>query len=591
MHKKFLIIIVSLIINVGFSQNLTLAKTFFDDGEYEKALVEYEKLLKKQPHRADYLVSTVKCYQELEKLDQAKNLLSKAINKNRPQLLVELGYNYELQKDSVLAKKNYQKAIEQITENPNSAYSIGRAFEKHSLLKEAKETYLVAMATNPNMNLNFQLASIYGQLNEIELMFNSYLNTLETNKQLQPTIQRYIAQFVNSDAKNENNILLKRALLKKLHSNPNALWNEQLSWLYVQQQEYHKAFVQEKAIFKRAEQPDLTRIFDLALTAKHHHKYTEAKTIFNFIANQPLEKTTALKVQKYLLEIETNQSNTYDSIVVKYNELLNEHGINAQTLDLQLDYCYLLAFKMNLQKKAITFLQEHKKQRLGKFNQARYNMLLADILVAEGKFNQALIYYSKIQRSLKNNVLSQEARYKVAKTSYFKGDFDWALQQVKVLKTSTSQLIANDALDLHLLISDHTGNKDDLPMALNKFAEADLLAFQNKKQEAINKLDLLLTHYKGQPIEDDAYYLQAKLFEKSNNYNKARENYEFIINNLKESIFLDNALYRLGMLNLNHFQDEKKAKQYFETLIFNHADSIHFVDAQKMYRKLRGDSL
>ena len=38
-------------------------------------------------------------------------------------------------------------------------------------------------------------------------------------------------------------------------------------------------------------------------------------------------------------------------------------------------------------------------------------------------FNEALIYYSQIQNEVKGDLLAQEARFKVAKTSYFKGDF------------------------------------------------------------------------------------------------------------------------------------------------------------------------
>jgi len=217
-------------------------------------------------------------------------------------------------------------------------------------------------------------------------------------------------------------------------------------------------------------------------------------------------------------------------------------------------------------------------------------MKLADILVAEGKFNQALINYSKIQRHLKNNTLSQEARFKVAKTSYYKGDFDWALQQLKVLKTSTSQLIANDALDLHLLINDHI-NEDSLHVALKKYAKADLLAFQNKKEASIIILTDILNQHPVNKIVDDVLFLQGKLLEEQSNYKKAVSNYERIINTLKESVFIDDALFRLAYLHLNTFDEKEKAINYFKTILFNHADSIHFVEAQKMYRKLRGDSL
>jgi outer membrane protein assembly factor BamD (BamD/ComL family) len=66
-------------------------------------------------------------------------------------------------------------------------------------------------------------------------------------------------------------------------------------------------------------------------------------------------------------------------------------------------------------------------------------------LVFDEKFNQALIYYSQIQNKIKNDPIAQEARFKVARTSYFKGDFAWAQTQLDILKKSTSQLIANDA--------------------------------------------------------------------------------------------------------------------------------------------------
>jgi len=422
-------------------------------------------------------------------------------------------------------------------------------------------------------------------------MFDSYLKLIKKNKNLTTTIQNLIGKFLGDDPKNENNILLKRALLKNLQTAPDVFWNEQLSWLFVQQQEYNKAFIQEKAIFKR-EGKTLNRIFDLAITTKEHGDFETAMTIFNFINEQSLEKQTRIQVLTYMLEIKEQDSvlSEYNSITEEYLVILDSFGINNRTLDVQLAYVQFLAFKKHDITTAVNFLKENKNQSLAKFDKARYQMKLADILVAEGKFNQALINYSKIQRHLKNNTLSQEARFKVAKTSYYKGDFDWALQQLKVLKTSTSQLIANDALDLHLLINDHI-NEDSLHVALKKYAKADLLAFQNKKEASIIILTDILNQHPVNKIVDDVLFLQGKLLEEQSNYKKAVSNYERIINTLKESVFIDDALFRLAYLHLNTFDEKEKAINYFKTILFNHADSIHFVEAQKMYRKLRGDSL
>ena len=73
-----------------------------------------------------------------------------------------------------------------------------------------------------------------------------------------------------------------------------------------------------------------------------------------------------------------------------------------------------------------------------KFDKARIKLKLGDVLVFTGKFNTALIYFSQIQTQLKNHELAQEARFKVAQTSYFKGDFEWAKAQLKILKSGNT---------------------------------------------------------------------------------------------------------------------------------------------------------
>lgn len=573
----------------SFGQNTTLADAFFNRGEFSKAIVEYNKALAKQPFRIDLLIAKIKCHQELEQFDLAeKELINRLDKKNyTPELYVELGYNYTLQKDSINSQKSYSTALEFITKNSNHARAIGQTFEKYNLLNEAETAYTKASSLNENLNFEFQLANIYGQQNNIEKMFDSYLKLIKKNKSITTTVQNLMAKFLTDDPKSTNNVLLKRALLKNLQNSPDTFWNEQLSWLLVQQKEFNKAFIQEKAIFKR-EDETLQRLFELGVLAQQQNDLVAAQNIFEFIKQQPLEVNTRISVISFLLDMKqkTNSKEKYDSITEEYKIALDSFGVNSKTIGLQLAYVDFLAFKKHNITTALYFLNTHETQDLSRFEKAKYHMKMADVFVANGEFNKALINYSKIQRHLKNNVLSQEARFKVAKTSYYKGDFDWALQQLKVLKTSTSQLIANDALDLHLLINDHI-NEDTLHVALKKYAKADLLAFQNKSDEAITTLADILNLHPVNKIVDDALFLQGKLYEQQNEYIKAIRNYERIVNTLKESVFVDDALFRLATLYLNQLNDKKKAAEYFEVLIFNHADSIHFIEAQKIYRKLR----
>src|SRR5690606_4692170 len=146
------------------------------------------------------------------------------------------------------------------------------------------------------------------------------------------------------------------------------------------------------------------------------------------------------------------------------------------------------------------------------------------------------------------------------------------------------------ALDLKLLISDNKYD-DSLQVALKLYAKADLMAFQNKNDEAIMLLDRILAEHNGESITDEALFKQAKLFEKKKYYDKAIKNYELIIANYADDIFADDAYYYLAELYNNHLGEPEKAKELYEKIIFNHQDSIFFVEARKEFRMLRGDTI
>ena len=576
----------------SFSQD-ELAKDYFNKGEFEKALVLYQKLEKDNPRNSNYKLKIVEIYRQLEQLDKAEEyLLSQTVsNIKNPVYLVELGYNYQLKNNLPKAKEYYNIANEKLFENASYAYNIARTYESHSLLENAIFVYNKAMELNDALNFNIQLARIYGEQGDVEKMFYSYMSFIQENNSYIDHAKRAISGFISEDSQNENNILLKKILLKKIQKEPDLLWNELLSWLFIQQKDYRKSFTQEKAIFKRNPE-SLQRIVDLALITIDEKNNETAKEILNYLIATSQDIDTVIKANNYLLKLETEEvtNNNFKEIDNKYDKLFNQYGLNHQTIKLQLSYAHFLAFNQEKPEDAISFLKETLKQPLSKFQKAEAKLKLGDILVFQEKFNEALIYYTQIQRSLKNSPISQEARFRVAKTSYYKGDFDWAESQLKILKSSTSQLIANDALDLKLLISDNK-YEDSTQTALKLYSKADLLAFQNKNSQAILLLDTLLTNHKGETIEDQALYMQAKLFEQNKQYLKAETNYNAIITNYREDILADDAFYMLAELYNNHLDLPEKAKELYEQIIFNHADSIYFVEARKKYRVLRGDAI
>ncbi|HEY9186219.1 MAG TPA: tetratricopeptide repeat protein [Salegentibacter sp.] len=572
------------------AQSQELARNFFDQGEFEKALKIYQQLAHENPGNPVFFYGVISSYQQLENFDAAEELLRQKLENtaNNPNLLIELGHNFELRKDAEKAEDFYKEALNAINARPNYAYGIARGFEKYNLLDKAAKAYEKGMALQSDHNFNLQLARIYGEQGKIEEMFDNYLDLIDENPNLFNVANREFGRYISEDSGSEANLIFRKLLLKKLQENPQVFYNEMLAWLFIQQKDFKKAFAQQKAVYRRGE-AGLQDILNLALLAERAGDSQAAKEIVTYVIEEAPSENIILQGKRFLLNLAGKEAVTnFKEIETKYLALFEEFGRDLKTLDLQLDYARFIAFKSGRRGQAIEQLRELSEIPRSNYDKARVKMELGDMLVLEEKFNEALIYYSQVQNLMKNDVMSQQARFKVAKTSYFKGDFKWAKTQLDVLKSSTSQLIANDAMELSLLIEDNS-IEDTAQVALKKYARADLVAFQGKEKVAIAILDGILADHKGESIEDEVLLKQAQLYEKIGEFEKAESNYLKIIRLYNSDILADNANYYLAELYARYLDNPERAKGYYEQIIFNFADSIYFVDARKKYRRLRGD--
>jgi tetratricopeptide (TPR) repeat protein len=568
-----------------------LAKTYFEKGAFEKAASLYKKLLSNQRTNSYYSLKLIECYQQLSQFKAAQNEIEAQLKySNNPQYFVELGYNYQLQDQLAKAEENYKNALERIDAQPNYVYAIAQQFESHGRIDNAIQAYELGLELAPNPAFYYQLAVLHGVQKNIEKMMEHYLDYVETNSAHTNQVMRLLAEYISEDASQPYNQIFKKVLLKKLQSTPNTLWNQWLSWLYIQQNDFKKAFVQEKAVFRR-EPESLQGLINLAMLTKDAMAYETALTVLEFISQNTTDSRLNIQANTQRLELQLEHSKpNYNTIKASYVKLLDTYKLGVETLEIQLSYATFLAFYDANSEAAITFLKTALKANLTDLASSSLKMKLADILVTQNKFNQALIYYTQIQLQVKNSTLAQEARFKAAKTSYYKGDFDWAETQLKVLKSSTSQLTANDALDLQLLISDHIAS-DSLHTALKMYAKAELLSLQKKSTEAIGVLETILENHKTDPIIDQTLFVQARLYESEKMYSKAEANYMRIITDYKDDVLVDDAYFYLAELYRLQLNQIEKATLNYETIIFNHEDSIHFVDARKQYRILRGDTI
>jgi len=576
---------------VVYSQEDALAKHYFEKGQFQNAIVAYQELYKKNNNNLNYFNNLIQSFQATEQFDKAENLILERQKKiNQPSLFVELGYNYQLAGNQQKADENYKKAFEWVEDLPVHASGVAYAFEQKNLLEKALEIYNYASQKDNKLNYDYQKGNLYARLGNIEMMVECFLDYVYKNQNYTPSIQNQFARFILDDSSESFTEMLRITLLKRVQKTQDIYWNEFLSWFFVQQRQYDRAFVQEKAIYRRFPE-SFSTIFNLSEMVIQEKQYDLAKEILQFILDNTDDFETHLLTQTYLIKIETETTpeKDYAKINTKFEKLINEFGKNVFTFDLRLLQARFIGFKLDKPGLAIQILNELLDLNISDLHKAIVKMELADMLLYQEKYNQALIYYSQIETELKNHEIANQASLKIAKTSYYKGDFDWALKQLSVLKNSYSQLIANDALDLYLLIKDTAS--DSTYTALKKFAKADFMAYKNKNEQAISVFNQILQEHKGEEIEAVTLLRVGQILEKQNRYSEALQHYQTIIEHFSEGIYMDEAVYFSAEIYNKKLQNIEKAKELYEKIIFDHQDSIYFVNARKEYRILRGDNV
>ena len=373
-------------------------------------------------------------------------------------------------------------------------------------------------------------------------------------------------------------------------------FSDMLIWLFMQNHQFELAFLQAKAIDKRLKE-DGERIFDLADIFLDNSYYNLAIHAFEYIITKGEENT-------FYIDAHINKLFTYNQMLEKgkntkeiedldklYLDIIAELGKNRNTISLLSNYAHFKAFYQHNLDEAAEILDEAMLiSHLNKSDLAECKLEYADIMLLSGKVWTAILYYSQVEKSFKENPLGHEAKLRRAKIAYYQGDFEWAQAQLDVLKASTSKLIANDAMKLSLLITDNLGlDTSEIPM--QTYARADLLFFQNRFSESIITLDSILSSYKGHSLTDEILFKKSEIYLENSEIEKAVEMLKKIETEFFYDILADDAIYTLAEIYQKKLEDKEKAKALYEKILLEFKGSIYTSEARKRFRKLRGDNL
>jgi len=585
----------------GFSiqaQDSKLAQQYYLDGEYEKAAVVYKKLATGKNSSEYYFDRYVDCLAELEQFDEAEKELKAALKKNpkKVQLYVTYGQLLERQGKQEDASLQYQKAIKKMPAERFKIVKLAQAFMNETEYELAAQTFEAgSKMLNDDQIFSYNLGDLYRRKGEPEKMIDNYLNSLRGNagrlRSIQTLFQRYldIADFEE----------LQGQLYGRIQDEPKTtVYIELLSWSFIQQKDYASALQQTKALDMRLGENG-ARPFKLSGIASEAGDYETAIAGYDYIVQKGPQGAFYIDAKKELLATKRFQlTESFDytdeqlrTLELEYRQFLDEFGKSRLTANIVAELAHLQAYYLNDLDKAIQLLSRLiEYPGLKPITLAEGKISLADFYLMKGEIWEATLLYSQVDKAFEEDMVGHEARFRNAKLAYYNGDFQWAQTQFDVLKASTSKLIANDALDLSIFILDNTG-LDTTTIALEKFADADLLVFQNKFDEAKIKLDSIRSDFPGHSLEDDVLFTEANIELKKRNYVAAAEIFSKIVKNHPDEIRADNALMELANIQEVHLNNVEEAKNNYEKLFIEYSGSTFAVDARKSYRRLRGDDI
>lgn len=584
----------------GFSKlfaqdnELQLAKQFAANGEQQKALDIYQKLYK-QDNEAYYAVY-VNSLLGLKKFDEAEGIIKKMIRKHPDdhQYLIMLGTAYTQQGAIEKADALYDDLVKNLPADQSEIAMLAAQFYQNSNIDYAIKIFQQGRKILHNDALfSYELVNLYRYKRDKAALTEEYLNFLPANPAFMSQAENALSGVYDGPADYD---ILKAALLRRIQKDPQqTLFVELLTWQFMQQKEFDQALNQELALSRR-QNDDGSTIFDLCRTLTANEAYDAAIRGYEYLVSKGKDSPYYIPAKIELINTKNDRvtagkyvNDDLLSLEKDYIDLLNEFGKNSSTAFAMQKLANLEAFKLHKLADAQKLLEETVNiPGIKPGLLASCKLDLGDISLLNNKPWDATLLYSQVDMDFPNTSVGQDAKYRNAKLAYYTGDFTWAKGQLDVLKAATSELIANDALNLSLLISDNIV-ADSSGAALKMYARADLLIFAEEPAKAVMTLDSIDKKYPGNSLADDILMAKARILLQQKDYENAVVLLKKIVADYGTGLWADDAVFMLGDIYENHLSDKEQAKMYYQKIITDYAGSLYINEARKRFRLLRGD--
>ena len=573
------------------AQDIDTARKYFAVKDYDKAFSIYDKLYLKEPQMVytEYLNGLL----EAKKLKDAEKLVKGRMAISNPFSLTEidLGRVYKLQGKAAKAREQFDTVLQRINGDDMFTQRMAKAYTDAGETDYAVTVFEIASAKLNNIYIyKPAIANVYHNAGQLDKALDALISAIPSFMVTVEQVKSLFLEWVGNDPTKLQ--MTKKMLLTRMNEQPdNANYAELLTWIYIQREDWDGALLQIAAVDERNGE-DGTRLLNFSRTAAAAHQYIVANNALDAILEKgnekPLYRVAAGEKLKNQFK-KLKEAPRVDSVEVK-NLLSGYAALLAQYPDYFTntavsDYATVAAQYADSLDKGIALLKQAlqmpgtSREMAGKLK-----LQLGDYYVVKGKVWDASLTYSQVDKDFRQDYLGEEARLRNAKLAYYRGDFKWAQSMLNVLKASTSELIANDALYLSVLITENLTDSNQYP--LQRYAYADLLSFRNKDSEAVQVLDSIAKAYPTHALNDDILMTHANIAIKHQEFDKAITILTKIVDKFGQDVLGDDALYKIAELYRFNLNNKEQAQKYYEQLIIDFPGSTFVQTARKRLREI-----
>ncbi len=603
-----------------------IANEYFLKGDKEKALAMYQQLSRNADNTAAIYNNYFNLLLDMARYKEAEDYVEKVLRKvdDRISYRVDLGVVYVRAGDIQKADKYFKALIKSSLTDVYRAKSISDYLASHNLPDYAVLTLqeLRQSMANPAL-FTLEMANLYRMQGKRDEMVQEYLNYITQSPSNLNYVKNLLQLFLNKPDELES---LERMLYDKVQQHPDSeVFSDLLIWVNLQQKNFYGAFIQARAYDKRFRKEN-SKTLEIAQIALNNKDYENADRSFSFVIKEFANTENYLPARLGLIrareaKVKRSFPVNRDSVrylTKEYQMFITRYPDNANSFEAILNEALLHAYFLDEKDSAInkmTALANH--PRVPAYLKAKAKLEMGDIYLLKEEPWEATLLYSQVEKNQRDAPLGYEAKLRNAKLSYYKGDFRLAQEHLDILKQATTREIANDAMDLSMLIKENTAF-DSTGTALKEFATIELLLYQNKTQEALDKISVLTKEQepaaivsnnpgiradssnKGASVRppsmtqtssilDDVYWLEANLRMKQGEFEKSIALLQKILDVYGDDILADDAYFLQGEIYERQLHNKEKAMEIYRTFLDKFPGSVYAAEARKRYRMLRGD--